>query len=68
MSINVNIENYNLTKIIISTALIAFLVLVGFVYLEITYINKEIQAMKSYKEMLIDHRLNKIETEIGLVE
>ena len=68
MSINVNIENYNLTKIIISTALIAFLVFVGFVYLEITYINKEIQAMKSYREMLIDHRLNKIETKMELVE
>ena len=58
MSINVNIESYNLTKIIISTALIAFLVFVGFVYLEITYINKEIQAMKSYREILIDHRLS----------
>ena len=63
MSINVNI-----TKIIINTALIAFLVFVGFVYLEITYINKEIQAMKSYREMLIDHRLNKIETKMELVE
>lgn len=68
MSINVNIENYNLTKIIINTVLIAFLVFVGFVYLEITYINKEIQAMKSYREMLIDHRLNKIEAVVGLVE
>ena len=68
MSVNVNIENYNLTKIIISTALIAFLVFVGFVYLEITYINKEIQAMKSYREILIDHRLSKIETKMELVE
>jgi len=68
MSINVNIESYNLTKIIISTALIAFLVFVGFVYLEITYINKEIQAMKSYREILIDHRLSKIETKMELVE
>lgn len=68
MSINVNIENYNLTKIIVSTALIAFLVFVGFVYLEITYINKEIQAMKSYREMLIDHRLARIKTKMELVE
>ena len=68
MSVNVNIENYNLTKIIISTALIAFLVFVGFVYLEITYINKEIQAMKSYREILVDHRLSKIEAVVGLVE
>jgi archaellum component FlaF (FlaF/FlaG flagellin family) len=68
MSINVNIENYNITKIIINIALIAFLVFVGFVYLEITYINKEIQAIKSYREILIDHRLARIEEVIGLIE
>ncbi len=68
MGIIVNIEKYNFTKIIINTALIAFLVFAGFVYLEITYINKEIQAMKNNRELLIEHRLNKIEETVGLVE
>lgn len=63
-----NIKNYNLTKIIISTTLIVFIIFVSFVCLEITYINKEIQAMKDYREMLTEHRLNKIEELMGLVE
>lgn len=68
--ITLNVDNNKsvLMMILKRTAGVAAIVFSVAVCFEIHYINEEIKSMKSYREILIDHRLNKIEETVGLVE
>ena len=68
ITININSDISQIIRALKYTLLIAFIVFNIGVCFEIHDINTEIKTMKNNGELLIDHRLNKIEETVGLVE
>ena len=68
ITVNINSDISQIIQALKYALLIAFLVFNIGICFEINDINEEIKAMKNNRELIIDHRLNKIEEAVGLVE
>ena len=68
ITVNINSDISQIIQALKYTLLIAFIVFNIGICFEIHDINEEIKNMKNNRELLIDHRLNKIEETVGLVE
>ena len=68
ITVNISSDISQIIQALKYTLLIAFIVFNIGICFEIHDINEEIKNMKNNRELLIDHRLNKIEETVGLVE
>jgi len=68
ITVNISSDKSQIVRAFKYILLIAVIVFNIGIYFEIHDINEEIKTIKSNRELLIDHRFNKIEEVVGLVE